>query len=148
MSVIDLRVSLVPEDRREAPGTEYGVECSTSKVSPLTRTLVERINVARDIQPLSAFRKQASALIDRLQKSRRPLVLTRNGRSAVVVLDAGEFERMVERIELLEDVQTAREQARRGETVPHDEALAYLSDRLGATGDGASSEGDRSAESA
>ena len=148
MSVIDLRVSLVPEDRREAPGTEYGVECSTSKVSPLTRTLVERINVARDIQPLSAFRKQASALIDRLQKSRRPLVLTRNGRSAVVVLDAGEFERMVERIELLEDVQTAREQARRGEIVPHDEALAYLSDRLGAMGDGASSEGDRSAESA
>ena len=68
---------------------------------------MERINVARDIQPLSVFRKQASALIDRLQKSRRPLVLTRNGRSAVVVLDAGEFERMVERIELLEDVQTA-----------------------------------------
>jgi prevent-host-death family protein len=94
---------------------------------------VERINVARDIQPLSVFRKQASALIDRLQKSRRPLVLTRNGRSAVVVLDAGEFERMVERIELLEDVQTAREQARSGETVPQDEALAYLTDRLGNT---------------
>jgi prevent-host-death family protein len=97
---------------------------------------VERINVARDIQPLSAFRKQASALIDRLQKSRRPLVLTRNGRSAVVVLDAGEFERMVERIELLEDIQTAREQARCGETVPQDEALAYLSDRLGTTEEG------------
>lgn len=91
---------------------------------------VERINIARDIQPLSVFRKQASALIDRLQKSRRPLVLTRNGRSAVVVLDAAEFERMVERIELLEDVHTAREQARRGETVPQDQALAYLTDRL------------------
>lgn len=92
---------------------------------------MERINIARDILPLSAFRKQASALIDRLQKSRRPLVLTRNGRSAVVVLDAAEFDRMVERIELLEDVQTARVQARRGETVPQDQALAYLTDRLG-----------------
>ena len=51
-------------------------------------TPVERINYALDIQPLSTFRKQASALIDRLQKSRRPLVLTRNGRSAVVVVDA------------------------------------------------------------
>ncbi|MEM8557479.1 MAG: type II toxin-antitoxin system Phd/YefM family antitoxin [Bacteroidota bacterium] len=92
---------------------------------------MERINYASDIQPLSAFRKQASALIDRLQKSRRPLVLTRNGRSAVVVLDAGEFERLIERIELLEDVQMAREQAQRGETVPQDQALAYLTDRLG-----------------
>lgn len=99
---------------------------------------MERINVARDIQPLSTFRKQASALIDRLQKSRRPLVLTRNGRSAVVVLDAGEFERMVERIELLEDVQTAQDQARRGETVSQVEALAYLSDRFGDTADDAS----------
>ncbi len=53
-------------------------------------------------------------------------MLTRNGRSAVVVLDAGEFERMVERIELLEDIQAAQEQARRGETVPQDEALGYL----------------------
>lgn len=92
---------------------------------------MERLNVARDIQPLSAFRKQASALIDELQRSRRPLVLTRNGRSAVVILDVGEFERMVERIELLEDVQTAREQARRGETVPQQEALEYVSDRIG-----------------
>ncbi len=98
---------------------------------------MERINVARDIQPLSAFRKQAAALIDRLQQSRQPLVLTRNGRSAAVVLDAREFERMVERIELLEDVQMAHEQARRGETVPQDEALAYLSNRLGAASDGA-----------
>jgi prevent-host-death family protein len=108
---------------------------------------VERINFARDIQPLSAFRKQASALIDRLQKSRRPLVLTRNGRSAVVVLDVGEFERMVERIEILEDVQTAREQAHRGETIPQDEALAYLSGRLGARGDEVN-ETDGNAESA
>ncbi len=100
-------------------------------------TPVERINYALDIQPLSTFRKQASALIDRLQKSRRPLVLTRNGRSAVVVVDATEFERMVERIELLEDLEIAREQARRGEAVPQDQALAYLTKRLRANADAA-----------
>jgi prevent-host-death family protein len=109
---------------------------------------MERLNVARDIQPLSAFRKQASALIDEIQRSRRPLVLTRNGRSAVVVLDVGEFERMVERIELLEDVQTAREQARRGETVPQQEALAYVSDRVGSDRIGASSEAEGNADGA
>ena len=49
---------------------------------------------------------------------------------AAVVLDAGEYERMLERIELLEDVQTARTQAERGETVSQEDALGYLSDRL------------------
>lgn len=95
---------------------------------------MERINVARDIQPLSVFRKRASALIDQLQKSRRPLVLTRNGRSAVVVLDAVEYERMVERIDLLEDIQTARAQARHGGTVPQEDALAYLTGQFGREG--------------
>lgn len=33
---------------------------------------------------------------------------------------------MVERLELLEDIQKARGQARRGETVSHDEARDYL----------------------
>lgn len=93
---------------------------------------MQRINYARDIQPLSTFRKKASALIDELKKTRRPLVLTRNGRSAAVILDAGEFERIMERLELLEDIQTAWEQARRGETVPHGEALDYLTDQLNA----------------
>ena len=94
---------------------------------------MQRIDYARDIQPLSAFRKKASAFIDRLQQTRRPLVLTRNGRSAAVVLDADEFERLLDRLELLEDVELAREQARRGETVPHEQALAYLQARSGAT---------------
>ena len=95
---------------------------------------MERINLAEDVQPLSAFRKRASALIDQVQQTRRPLVLTRNGKSAAIVLDARAFEQMVERLELLEDIHVAREQARRGETVPHEQALDYLTARLHTTG--------------
>ena len=48
-----------------------------------------------------------------------------------MVIDAGDFERLIERLELLEDIQQARAQAERGETVPHDQALEYLTSRLG-----------------
>ena len=95
---------------------------------------MQRINLAQDVHPLSTFRKRASALIDHVQQTRRPLVLTRNGKSAAIVLDAREFEQMVERLELLEDVHAAREQARQGETVPQEQALDYLTARLRATG--------------
>ena len=96
--------------------------------------VMQRINLAQDVLPLSAFRKRASALVDQVQQTQRPLVLTRNGKSAAIVLDARAFEQMVERLELLEDVHVAREQARRGETVPQEQALDYLTARLRATG--------------
>ena len=89
---------------------------------------MQRINYAEDIQPLSAFRKAASALIDQVQRTHRPLVLTRNGKSVAVVIDAGDFERLIER---LEDIHLARAQAEHGETVPHEQALEYLTSRLG-----------------
>jgi len=91
---------------------------------------MQRLNYARDIQPLSTFRKKASALIDELQRTHRPLILTRNGRSAAVLIDPVEFERIMERLDLLEDIQAARGQAHRGETVPHSEAMDYLTERL------------------
>ena len=36
-----------------------------------------------------------------------------------------------EHLELLEDIEKARAQAKRGETVPHEQALAYLIARMG-----------------
>ena len=92
---------------------------------------MKRIHYAQDIQPLSAFRKTTSALIDQVQRTHRPLVLTRNGKGVAVVIDAGDFERLMERLELLQDIQQARAQVERGETVPHDQALEYLTSRLG-----------------
>lgn len=94
---------------------------------------VNRINFARDIQPLSAFRKSAAQLVDQVQESGRPLILTRNGRSAVVVLDVNTYERMIEHSELLEDLHLAREQVREGKTVAQDDVLDLLTARQAAT---------------
>ncbi|MEM6645261.1 MAG: type II toxin-antitoxin system Phd/YefM family antitoxin [Bacteroidota bacterium] len=94
---------------------------------------MNRINFARDIQPLSAFRKSAAQLVDQVQESGRPLILTRNGRSAVVVLDVNTYERMIEHSELLEDLHLAREQVREGKTVAQDDVLDLLTARQAAT---------------
>lgn len=91
---------------------------------------MQRIHYAHDIQPLSAFVKKAEAFTREVQKTGRPVVLTRGGRSVAVLIGAGEFERMTRRLELLEDVQKARGQALRGETVSQDEAQDYLAAAL------------------
>jgi PHD/YefM family antitoxin component YafN of YafNO toxin-antitoxin module len=53
----------------------------------------------KDIRPLTEFQRNAKATIARLKKSKRPVVLTVNGRASVVLMDAGTYMKMIEFIE-------------------------------------------------
>ena len=90
-----------------------------------------RVNLKTDIKPVSEFRANAAELIEHVQTSGRPLVLTQRGHSAAVVLDVAEYERMVEEIELLTDVRTAVQQIDGGEGVSNRDAKAELRRRFG-----------------
>lgn len=80
------------------------------------------IRFSEDIRPLSEFRANAAAFVEQVQTTHRPIVLTQHGRGAAVLLDVAEYERLVERAEVLEDIRVAEEQIARGEGVEHDEA--------------------------
>ena len=89
-----------------------------------------RIRIDTDIKPVSEFRANAADLIEQVKTTGRPLVLTQRGRSAAVVVDAADYEEMVEEIELLRDVQTAVEQIARGKGVANSEAKKRLRRRF------------------
>lgn len=90
------------------------------------------MRISEDIRPLSEFRANTAAFVRHVQESRRPMVLTQHGRGAAVLLDISEYERLVERSELLADLQVAEAQLQRGEGVDHDAALARVLARLAA----------------
>lgn len=92
---------------------------------------MSRFRVNEDIRPLSEFRASVAGFVKRLGETRRPMILTQHGRGVAVLLDAGEFERMQERLELLEDVLRAEGELAAGEGIPHDEARARVLKRLG-----------------
>jgi prevent-host-death family protein len=89
-----------------------------------------RVNVHKDIKPVSEFRANAAELIEHVKNSGRPLVLTQRGHSAAVLLDVEEYERMVNEIELLSDVRTAIQQIDAGQGVSNSEAKAELRRRF------------------
>ena len=89
-----------------------------------------RPRLDEDIQPVTAFRAHAAALIDRVRETGRALVLTQRGRSAAVLIDVREYERLLEELELLRDLHTAERQLARGEGVPHDRARRQVLDAL------------------
>jgi PHD/YefM family antitoxin component YafN of YafNO toxin-antitoxin module len=55
-----------------------------------------------NIHPLTDFKRNTSIYIDQIRKSLAPLVLTINGKAAVVVQDAGAYQSMVDRLQTLE----------------------------------------------
>lgn len=60
------------------------------------------INLERDIQPLSTFKRNTSELISQMKDMGSPVVLTVNGKAKVVVQDAVAYQGLLDSIEYLE----------------------------------------------
>lgn len=54
------------------------------------------LNLAIDIQSLTTFRRSSGDFMKHLKKSKRPMVLTVNGKAAAVVQDAEAYQRLLD----------------------------------------------------
>ena len=54
------------------------------------------LDITKDIQSLTTFRRQSSDFIKQLKKSKRPIVLTVNGKAAAVVQDPEAYQRLLD----------------------------------------------------
>ncbi len=87
---------------------------------------MKRIMFTHDIHPLSEFRSNVSGFITQVHKTKRPLVITQNGKSAAVLMDVGEYDKIVEKIELIQDIEMSLNQIREGKGEPHANAHQRL----------------------
>jgi prevent-host-death family protein len=53
------------------------------------------IDITSDIQSLTTFRRASGAFLKQLKKTKRPVVLTVNGKAAAVVQDAEAYQRLL-----------------------------------------------------
>jgi len=87
---------------------------------------MKRILLDQDVQPLSGFRANAASFIDKIKKTKRPLLLTQHGKGTAVLIEVQEYEKLLEELEVLRDIHAAREELANGQGVPHSE----VKDRL------------------
>jgi prevent-host-death family protein len=90
---------------------------------------MSRIQLDEDIQPLSEFRSKVAFYFDRVKKTKRPLVITQNGKSAAILIDVSEYESMVDKIEVLEEIKSAESQINKGLAVSHQEVKKKFTGR-------------------
>ncbi|CAG20102.1 type II toxin-antitoxin system Phd/YefM family antitoxin [Photobacterium profundum] len=91
---------------------------------------MRRIHLDQDIQPLSEFRAGVASFIRQINETRRPLVITQRGKGVAVVLDVAEYEAMQEKIELLEEIQSAESQLASGLGVSNEDARSQVLGRI------------------
>jgi antitoxin YefM len=91
---------------------------------------MKRLRVDEDIRPMSEFRTGIASFLKQVHDTKRPLIITQHGKGVAVLLDAGEYETMQERIELLQDVQTGIRQIESGQGIDHARAKASVLKRI------------------
>ena len=83
---------------------------------------MQRLKINQDIKPLSEVRTGIANFIKQVHNTKRPVIITQNGKGVAVLLDAHEYELMQEKLELLSDIQISLNQLENGEGVAHEEA--------------------------
>ncbi len=83
---------------------------------------MSRVRVSEDIRPLSEFRAGVASFVKQIQETQRPMILTQRGRGVAVLVGVHEYEKMQERLEMLEEIYKAEEQIAAGDGIVHADA--------------------------
>ncbi|MBV8054106.1 MAG: type II toxin-antitoxin system Phd/YefM family antitoxin [Deltaproteobacteria bacterium] len=95
------------------------------------------MDITKDIQSLTNFRRNSGEFLKRLKKSKQPIVLTVNGKAAAVVQDAEAYQRLLDtaaRADVDEAIRQGLEDIARRRTRPARGVFAELRRRHGVPG--------------
>ncbi len=79
------------------------------------------LDIGKDIQSLTNFRRRSGDFMKQLKKTKRPLVLTVKGKAAAVVQDAEAYQRLLDaaaRADAREGIRQGLDDARKGRVRP------------------------------
>ena len=84
------------------------------------------ISISQNIISLSDFKTRASKMLNEVQKSHRPIVITQNGRAAAVLIAPADFDLLTERARFVNAVKAGMADIQEGRVLTDDELGADL----------------------
>ena len=87
------------------------------------------LDLNRDINSLSNFKRNTPEFLRRLKESGHPVVLTVNGKAELVVQDSASYQKLMElaeRAERMESLQASIDDMRAGRVIPAESMLAQM----------------------
>ena len=95
------------------------------------------MNIKTDIQAMTTFRRNPGKFMKHLKKTKRPLVLTINGKAEAVVQDAEAYQRLLDiaaQADALEGIRQGLEDVMKGRVRPAQQALEQFRQNRGTPG--------------
>jgi len=92
------------------------------------------LDITKDIQSLTTFRRKSGQFLKQLKKSKRPVVLTVNGKAEAVVQDARAYQRLLDiaaRADVYEALRQSEDDIAHGRTRPAREVFDEMRRRYG-----------------
>ena len=90
------------------------------------------LDITRDIQSLTTFRRRSGDFMKQLRKSKRPVVLTVRGKAVAIVQDAEAYQRLLDiaaQADAEEGIRQGLEDARKGKVRPAREFFDEFEDQ-------------------
>ena len=92
------------------------------------------MDITKDIQPMTNFRNHSAEFLRHMRQTRRPVVLTVNGRAAAVVQDAESYQLLLDlaaEASVAEGIRQGMEDVRAGRTRPAEDVFKELRAEFG-----------------
>ena len=99
----------------------------------MTNTLnmpLRRCRPSEDVIPFSECRNNLSTYIARVRETRRPVLITQNGRPASYLVDAEFLDNVFDQLELARDINISRREFAEGKGIPHEEVMRKMDEIL------------------
>ena len=90
-----------------------------------------QVNYAEDIVPLSSFRADMTRLMSQTRQTHRPIVVTQNGRASNVFLDVGDYQKLVNKVDLMMDIYSGEQDIVSGHVHTTDDVRRAVAADLG-----------------
>lgn len=91
---------------------------------------MQRVRIDQDIKSLSEVRTGIANFIKQVHDTKRPVIITQHGKGVAVLMDAREYEKMQDKLELLTDVGISLNQLENGEGIDHEDAKERVLKRV------------------
>lgn len=72
------------------------------------------ISITEDIKSVTELKKNATQILQHVHNTGRPVVLTVNGKAEAVLIEAKEYERMVQALATMQGILTAEDDIKQG----------------------------------
>jgi len=72
------------------------------------------ISITEDIRSITDLKRNTNSVLDQIHKTKRPVILTVNGKAEAVLVDAKEYEKITNAFDLLKLLAPAEEDIKEG----------------------------------